>query len=530
MFLNRWRRDAIPRVHQYDAPTAGIFDEPAVCIPQLNEKWIAYLTGVIGVLETAQYWTVETSEHAETQIGILLYALQSGELCPPEIPITYEMNHDKTCYRIVTAGIPGDWICPDVIRRFDDSAGELDDSDLLDECGECGEMANCNCANSVRFCNGRLEYKDELGVWQPVPSNGIPSEDTPEIEPDEVPTINNQCYKATGAWLPISRVMTRFIAEFASATSASAMATAIAEGYSNQDVATGSLLNLSNLIFADPTILDKWVSEVEYIRTDFICSMLSQLGAGGTLTAEEVEKVRAYEPAVDANLQEFVRVMLLSIRTTSFQQEARAAVFDAKAVCSCGGGIIGDTTGESDWELVYDFKTAGSLFGFLPSVDAGAGMTLMTAPTIGASGMRASITNYDNADSTAVRRIISVYQELTDFPDPTTRIRRVELHYEGVVKSTTPTQVPNAAGIWVAFGQNDGGVVTPVESQGGVGMPHDGADMVAFNFSDNLRVVDENTAIKIYFQVGQVNDGALTTINGDGYISKIVIRGSGAAL
>lgn len=90
------------RHNKYPPPEAGIFDSPtrSVCI---NQEWIPFVSGVIEVLETGQYWEgdEEAWKHAQQEIWKLLEALAgvndsegcgSGEFGGDEICNEYTPN------------------------------------------------------------------------------------------------------------------------------------------------------------------------------------------------------------------------------------------------------------------------------------------------------------------------------------------------------------------------------------------------------------------------------------------------------
>lgn len=518
MFLNRWKRDAVPRVHQYDAPTAGIFDEPAVCIPPLNEKWIAYLTGVIGVLETAQYWTLDTSDHAETQIGILLYALQTGALCTTT-DTTYEMNADKTCFRIVTNGIPGDWICPEIA-----SLGTNNDEDFLDDSEE-DEMANCNCSNgSVRVCEGRLEYKDDNGVWQPVSSEVLEGAAAPVPAPNEVPTINNACWKAHGAWAALELTGDLLASVIAASSSNVGAYNGFQQGSAGIDADNAQLMDGIQYTLADGAeILAAWAAQKIDLKNDFICGILSQFSNSTVLTDAEVQKIRDYSWGATGALNTFLEQLDDIPESRWLKVLARNYAIAQSGNCSCGGlGTPPPPEAPGDWVESFQFTNSYDAWAsIMDEVNA----TPMEDPTLTTEGLVAN--THIHTSLGVVRRAIWMYLN-TPNADETSRIKRAVINFQNV--EADPLGIPplpldqRLVNFRVHANESGEGVMVGSPSRAfavGAGI------QVIEEFTDLYALANGSFAVRVQFAQKNPYSGYTLDVDGAGTITNLIISGDG---
>lgn len=89
----------IPRSKAYPPPTAGIFDEPNICIP-LNVKWVTFIAGLMEVLQQPDLWqgSPETIEWAQQQVTLFTNALFTGEPSCADDPVTPDCDDGCTNY------------------------------------------------------------------------------------------------------------------------------------------------------------------------------------------------------------------------------------------------------------------------------------------------------------------------------------------------------------------------------------------------------------------------------------------------
>lgn len=446
----------------------------------------------------------------------------TGELPPETAP---QLRQTVTCIEWLNPATQA-WECVLPIQK----TVCPDCGELVEECEECQAMACSKCSeNGVRFCNGRLEYKAADGTWQPVPASTITDVNAPVETPGELPTSGNVCWKALGVWSVLEKTGDAILNESAGSGTTFGAYNGLQNNYAGLNFDNLQLFQLLTYLFTDLSdaeiedLQTEWQTQKVFLQQTFICGMLNAMGNSGVLTDAEIGKVRDFDWGFDGALQDFLEQLGDVPESLWLKQQARISVQDGKGVCECEGiSINPGGNQEIEWEQHFAFAAASEAFGFTGYSTA---CGTHPNPTDSFSGLQAKVSSHAITCSTAVRRGLYIQKALVD-GDNTTRILNAEARWAGVTDSTESNVVEGKRGLWIAFNEGAAYGLPDLESHGGHGIVGLGSGSRQFSYSDNLRVVAGNV-IKVYFQIGQRNDGSVETVNGDGYLTDLFIRGKG---
>jgi len=388
---------------------------------------------------------------------------------------------------------------------------------------EC-EMANCGCGSLplVRFCDGKLQYRNENGDWLDIPSTAITDADAPQTPPPgEVPSANFACWKANGLWAAIEQTATLLIECITGSSTTISAYNQFQSQSAGIDADNAQLLDAIQYTLADAEAISAAFNAQKIdIKQNFICTMIGLLSNTSVLTDAEVEKVRNFEWLTTGSLNTFMEQLDDIPESRWLKVLARNYATSQTGTCNCGAtGSISEPE-DTDWIAEFNFASA-ALGWTLGHTDING--DVLAPPTVTADGLRCVNVLKLFPSPNVVLRAAFLSWNFTGQTGNT--LKQVTMYTKGVAASSESNPAPNrAASVHINAEANGlGELLDYVYINSGISV---GDNAYQFNF--NNAPLEVNGSFLIYVQVGGRFGDEFTTVNGDGYIQKLILRGAGA--
>jgi hypothetical protein len=291
----------------------------------VNIEWLPIILGTLSYALDDRYWTGSQTEASSVIQSVLQLIDGIGALLPPETVI------EKPIY--------------------------IESEPNNEECEDC--MATCNCGNAanVRFCDGKLEYKDATGAWVSVPliaDSVTPSTPTDEELPE--PSSGIACAKAHALFDVVADYM-----EVLARTAPEAIDSPLGD-FINFTVGNNNYIWYARFLADESSLPAKawdfniavalwtyglnmgdidtlWQGVKEVMQENFVCEWQNKLGKLAKLETSELEAFRAIEwDSGNADLDKVLNGITTRIATSEHIKE-RVALYAQNGgyVCNCDG-------------------------------------------------------------------------------------------------------------------------------------------------------------------------------------------------